>query len=166
MDTKQMIRDLRKSMLSEVNEGEFYILNNKNRALIEDSDGIAFTDNIGSESVKSWKRQSDAEKFCDSLELEEGEVARVVAESDVCSHGYYVNDDNAISPVYTLNTLLNRATNERYHKNIIDAQFFVDDAPNREQKKEAKKVKSAVSRLAATAKKLGLTPEQLIKQMS
>ncbi len=155
-------------MTSEVNENEFYILNNKNRACCLEDDQLVFTDAIGSETVKSWKTKDSAEKFLkdnfSAKEIKEENI-RVVLESDVCSYGYYVDEENMISPVYTLNTLLNRATNERYHKNIMDAQFFVEDAPNREKKKEQKKAVSAAQRIKKQAEEHGLTVAQYLKQL-
>lgn len=159
---KEIIKAVSSKMMSEVNEGEFYVLNNKNRALTKDG---TFTDQIGADNVVSFKTKDAATKAASKCDAEEG--ARSVLESDVCSYGWIVNEEtNEISPIYTLNTLLNRATNESYHKNIMDAQAYVEDAPNREERKAKRKVESAISRLKNQAEKLGLTPEQLLKQLS
>lgn len=168
MEIREILKALKKAMTSEINEGEYYVLNNKNRSACSDEEGIAFTDQVGSETVVSFKSESQAEKFISDnfskTEIKE-ESIRAVLESDVCSYGYFVNEKNEVTPVYTLNTLLNRATNERYHKNINDAQYFVDDAPNRTKKKEAKKTMSEAQRLKKKASDKGMTIVQYLKEL-
>ncbi len=47
----------------------------------------------------------------------------------------------------------------------MDAQFFVEDAPNREKKKEQKKAVSAAQRIKKQAEEHGLTVAQYLKQL-
>jgi len=147
---KDLIKAITKLLVSEVNEGQYYIYNRVGRVLSKESN--TFSERITAEDSFTTEKAALAymEKNLDKADITEWEIVPKL-ESDFCSYGYWIDreNNNSIVPVYTTERILNRACFEWYHKNLLDAHEFVIDLPNREVKKKLSKIEKLKAQLAA-----------------